>query len=71
MGMLMLLILMGVECGIMKRVVKFTLLFASVDTEKLSVFLSTSNSPPHRLAKDSKVVVFHESKGRPLFESIL
>lgn len=44
----------------------FTLILALVSVENVSVFLSTSNCPPHPLAVDSKVVVFQESKGSRL-----
>lgn len=61
----MLLTIMFIQFGIVERALELTLILALVNMERVSVFLSTSNSPPHRLAMDSKVLVFHESKGRP------
>lgn len=53
----MLLMVMFIECEIVERVLLLTLILSSFKTEKVSVFLSTSTSPLHRLAMDSKVFV--------------
>lgn len=64
-GMVMLLTVIFIECGIVDMVFVLTLILASISEEKFSVFLSTFISPPQRLAFDSNVLVFNESKGRP------
>lgn len=71
MGMLMLLMLRDIECGMIEISMDFTSILASVNVENISVFLSTCNSPPDPLAMDSKFVVFQESKGKSLLISIL
>lgn len=68
MGMVVLLMLRDFICGMVNISVDFTLIFAAVKTDRFAVFLSTSNSPPHPLAMDSRVSVFQESKGSPLTE---
>lgn len=65
MGVLILLRVKSIECGMVRRSLDLTLIVASVNLDRLAVSLSTSTNPPLRSAIDSKILVFHESKGSP------